>query len=53
MLFYIGIILIAALYFAVLELSKNILISFAIGIIAVAAMIGLRIYLKKKNLLTV
>ena len=53
MLFYIGIILIAALYFAVLELSKNILISFAIGIIAVAAMIGLRIYLKKKNLLSV
>jgi para-nitrobenzyl esterase len=53
MLSYIGIILIAALYFAVLELSKNILISFAIGIIAVAAMIGLRIYLKKKSLLTV
>ncbi len=53
MLSYIGIILIAVLYFAVLELSKNILISFAIGIIAVAAMIGLRIYLKKKNLLTV
>lgn len=53
MLFYIAIILIAFLYIAILELSKNILISFAIGIVATAAMIILRIYLKKEGLLSV
>lgn len=53
MLFYIGIILVSILYLAILELSKNILISFAIGIVAAAAMVILRIYLKKAGLLTV
>jgi len=47
-MFYFLIILITILYIAVLELSKNILISWIIAILACAAMIGYRAYCKKK-----
>ncbi|MBP3279396.1 MAG: carboxylesterase family protein [Butyrivibrio sp.] len=47
-MFYFLIILITILYIAVLELSKNILISWLVAILACAAMIGYYIYCKKK-----
>ena len=47
-MFYFLIILITILYIAVLELSKNILISWIIAVAACAAMIGYRAYCKKK-----
>lgn len=47
-MFYFLIILITILYIAVLELSKNILISWIIAVVACAAMIGYRAYCKKK-----
>ncbi|MBQ8030305.1 MAG: carboxylesterase family protein, partial [Butyrivibrio sp.] len=47
-MFYFLIILITILYIAVLELSKNILISWIIAILACAAMISYRVYCKKK-----
>ena len=47
-MFYFLIILITILYIAVLELSKNILISWIIAALACAAMIGYRAYCKKK-----
>ncbi|MBE5828240.1 MAG: carboxylesterase family protein [Butyrivibrio sp.] len=47
-MFYFLIILITILYIVVLELSKNILISWIIAVVACAAMIGYRAYCKKK-----
>jgi len=47
-MFYFLIILITILYIAVLELSKNILISWIIAVVACAAMICYRAYCKKK-----
>ena len=47
-MFYFLIILITILYIAVLELSKSILISWIIAVVACAAMIGYRAYCKKK-----
>lgn len=47
-MFYFLIILITILYIVVLELSKNILISWIIAILACAAMISYRVYCKKK-----
>ena len=47
-MFYFLIILITILYIVVLELSKNVLISWIIAILACAAMIGYRAYCKKK-----
>lgn len=53
MLFYIGVVLIMLLYIAVLELSKNILVSFAISIIIAALMVFARIRLKSSKNLTI
>lgn len=47
-MFYFLIILITILYIVVLELSRNILISWIIAVVACAAMIGYRAYCKKK-----
>lgn len=49
MLFYIGIILITVLYIAVLELSKNILISWVIGIMASCGVIIAHLFFKRSG----
>ncbi len=48
-MFYFFVVLITLLYIVTLELSKNMLIGWAIGIIAAAALIGYRIHMKKKG----
>ena len=49
MAFTIVVVILTIIYLAVLELSKNIIIGWVIGIIIAGAMIGVRFYLKKKG----
>ena len=49
MAFTIIVVILTILYLVVLELSKNIIVGWVIGIIIAGAMIGVRFYLKKKG----
>ncbi len=53
MAFYVIIVLITLFYIVILELSKNIILGWAVAIISMLLMIGLRIHFKAKEMLKV